>query len=220
MRTAGLVVIDLVLIVAVARLLRGVLARAAQPPVMAEVLAGLVLGASVLGALPGDPSGALFTPEARDVLKRLGEVALVAYLFVVGAGLDLRSLRREGRAVALVGVASFAVPWLAGAGLALVVHPSVESDPPLLPFTLFLGTAIAVTAFPVLSRIVEGRGLRGTPAGRVALAAAAAQEVLVWPLLAVAVALQGGDASPVRVLALGAGALALVVVLARVVVPR
>jgi Kef-type K+ transport system membrane component KefB len=203
--TLGLVLLDIALVAAVARLLGSLLSRARQPPVMGEVLAGLVLGASVLGALPGDPSGALFTPGAKAVLSLLGEAALVAYLFGVGAELDLRALRREGRVVASVAVVSFVVPWLAGAALALAIHEGVATDSPLVPFTLFLGTALAVTAFPVLARIVDGRGLRERLAGRVALAAAAAQEVLVWPALAIAVALHGAEGgAPAKLLLPGA----------------
>jgi Kef-type K+ transport system membrane component KefB len=221
--TAALVLLDVVLVLAVARALRGVLERVRQPPVMAEVLAGLVLGASVLGALPGDPSGALFPPEVRSVLVLLGQVAVAGYLFAVGAELDPRAVRREGRAVAFVAVGSFVVPWVAGAALALALHDGVAGDPPLVAFTLFLGTALAVTAFPVLTRIVDARGLRAHPAGRVAVAAAAAQELLVWPALAVAVALAGDGSGagpgPGAVAGLGTAAVLLVVVLARVAVP-
>jgi Kef-type K+ transport system membrane component KefB len=218
------VLLDLVLLLAVARALGGLLERARQPRVMGELLAGLVLGASVLGALPGDPAGALFPAQALAVLAVLGQVAVVAYLFGVGAELDARALRREGGAVALVSAVSFAVPWVAGAALAWFLHPGVDGEPPLPAFMLFLGTALAVTAFPVLSRIVDARDLRGRPAGRVALGAAAAQELLVWPALALAVALARGGSSGAgaalgAVVASGAGALVLVLVLARVVVP-
>jgi Kef-type K+ transport system membrane component KefB len=121
-------------------------------------------------------------------------------------------------------VASFAVPWVAGAALAWFLHDGVAGDPPLAAFMLFLGTALAVTAFPVLSRIVDARDLRDRPAGRIALGAAAAQELVVWPALAVAVTLAGGASGGAgstlgAVFALGAGALLLVLVLARVVVP-
>jgi Kef-type K+ transport system membrane component KefB len=216
--------VDLVLLLAVARLLSGMLERVRQPRVLGEVLAGLVLGASLLGTLPGDPAGTLFTPEALKVLGVLGQVAVAAYLFTVGSELDAGALRREGSAVALVSVVSFAVPWVAGAALAWFLHDGVAGDPPLAAFMLFLGTALAVTAFPVLSRIVDARNLRDRPAGRIALGAAAAQELVVWPALAVAVALAGGASGGAggtlgAVLALGAGALVVVLALARVVVP-
>ena len=220
MGTLGLVLLDLLLVLAVARVLRGVLARVRQPPVMGEVLAGLVLGASILGMLPGDPSGALFTPDARAVLAVLGQIAIAGYLFATGAELDLGALRREGRAVAAVAVASFLVPWAAGVALAVAIHDGVATDPPLVPFALFLGTALAVTAVPVLARIVDARGLRDRTAGRVALAAAGAQELLVWPALAAAVALgAGGGASPLALAGRGVAAVAVVLVLARVLVP-
>jgi Kef-type K+ transport system membrane component KefB len=219
----GLVPLGILLVVAVSRVLRGVLDRARQPPVMAEVLAGILLGASVLGALPGDPSSALFTADAVAVLTVLGEIAVVAYLFTVGTGLDPRVVRREGAAVAAVGLGSFLVPWLAGAALALVIHDGVDGDPPLVPFALFLGAAVAVTAFPVLSRIIDARGLSTRPAGRVALAAAALQELLVWPALAVAVALSGrasaAPSTPLGVIGAGILALAFVLVSARVLAP-
>jgi Kef-type K+ transport system membrane component KefB len=205
-------------VLAVAHVLRGLLARAGQPPVMGEVLAGVVLGASGLALLPGDPSAALFTDDVRAVLKLLGQAALVLFLFTVGA--DLRQLRAQGRAIGAVAGASFLLPLAAGAVLALVVHDGVAADPPRGAFVLFLGTALAVTALPVLARIVEDRGLGDRAAGRVALGAAAAQELAVWPLLAVAVALAGGDGRPGAVLAGGAAALVLTAVLAPVVLPR
>ena len=217
MGTAAYVLLDVALVLAVARVLRGTLQKLRQPPVMAEVLAGLVLGASVLGK----PSASLFPAEAREVLIVLGEVAIVAYLFRVGAALDLRALRDDASAVGAVAVASFVAPWLAGAALAPALHAGVAGDPPLVAFTLFLGSAISVTALPVLSRIVEARGLAERAAGRVALTAAAAQELLVWPALAVAIALGGasGSGSPLGVLGHGAAAVVIVVVLARLIVP-
>lgn len=197
--------------------MRRVLGRLRQPPVMADILAGVVLGATGLGMLPGDPSGALFTPDVRTLLTTLGEVALVGYLFSAAARFDRSALARERRAVAGVAVASFVVPWLAGAALALLVHGAVAGDPPVVPFALFLGTAFAVTAVPVLARIVEERGMQGRPPARIALAAAGAQELLVWPALAIAFAAGAGAASAAAttVLVEAVAALVFVVVLAR-----
>jgi Kef-type K+ transport system membrane component KefB len=219
---SGLMVLAAVALVAgVSRLLARVLARAGQPPVMAEVLAGILLGASVLGALPGDPSARLFAPDVLAVLRPLGDAAVVAYLFVVGARLDPRALRVHGAAATGVATASFLVPGAAGALLALGLHAGVEGDPPRSAFVLFVAVALGVTAFPVLARIIEARGLEQRPAGRIALAAAAGQELLVWPALAVALALAGtADAAPLEVLARGAAALLLVAVLARAAARR
>jgi Kef-type K+ transport system membrane component KefB len=210
--TVALVVLDAALVLAVSSALRRVLGRLRQPPVMADILAGIVLGATVLGTLPGDPSRALFTAEARAVLSALGEVALVAYLFAAAARFDTTAFRRERRAVGTVAVGSFAVPWLAGAGLALGLHGSVAADPPRVPFVLFLGTALAVTAVPVLARIVDERGMEQRPAARIALAAAGAQELLVWPALAVTLAVGGGGSARAPALVLVAGVVAVLAV--------
>jgi Kef-type K+ transport system membrane component KefB len=213
--TAALVAVDVALVLVVAGALRRLLIRVHQPPVMADIFAGLVLGATLLGTLPGDLPGRLFTPEARSVLGTLGEIAIVAYLFATAARFDRAALGRERRIVGAVAVGSFVVPWLAGAALAVAVHGSVAGDPPLVPFALFLGTALAVTAVPVLARIIDERRLDGRPAARIALAAAGAQELVVWPALALAVA---GTASspPAGVLVLaGLASVVAVVVLAR-----
>ena len=215
METAALVLVDVALVLVVSGALRRVLGRLRQPPVMADILAGLVLGATLLGTLPGDPSDALFTADARSVLGALGEAAVVAYLFAAAARFDRTALGRERRIVGAVAAGSFAVPWLAGAGLAVAVHGAVAVDPPLVPFALFLGTALAVTAVPVLARIVEERRMAGRPAARIALAAAGAQELVVWPALAVAVAGTSSSRPAGLVLLAGLTSLAAVVALAR-----
>jgi Kef-type K+ transport system membrane component KefB len=213
--TAALVLVDVALVLVVSGALRRVLGRLRQPPVMADILAGLVLGATLLGTLPGDPSDALFTADARSVLAALGDAAIVAYLFSVAARFDRTALGRERRVVGAVAVGSFVVPWMAGAGLAVAVHGAVAGDPPLAPFALFLGTALAVTAVPVLARIVEERRIAGRPAARIALAAAGAQELVVWPALAVAVVGTSSSRPAAVVLFAGLGSLVAVVALAR-----
>lgn len=99
---------------AVSRALRDVLERLRQPPVMAEVLAGPVLGASILGRLPGDPSAALFTADVREVLTVPGQVGIWDYLFTVAAQLDPPALRRDGRAGPPVAVSSLSPPAAPG----------------------------------------------------------------------------------------------------------
>ena len=217
MGTAALVLLDIALVLVVSVVLRRVLDRLRQPPVMADILAGLVLGATLLGTLPGDPSGALFSAEARPVLRALGEAAIVAFLFAAAARFDRTSLRRERRLVGAVAVGSFAIPWLAGAALAVGVHRAVAVDAALVPFGLFLGTALAVTAVPVLARIIQERRMSTSPAARIALAAAGLQELAVWPALAVAIAVAGsaGSRPPGTVVLAGLASLAAVIALAR-----
>lgn len=214
MPTALLILVDIALIAAVARLLGGALVRLRQPRVIGEVAAGIVLGAAVLG----DVSDDLFTAGARDVLALLGQVALVGYVFRVTGSLDRSALSRERGTVVRVAAVAFAVPWLAGAALSLAVRPSGTEA---VAFAVFLGTALAVTALPVLARIVRERGLDAHPSGRIALAAAAVEELLIWPLLALALALAGaGSRAPLLIAGTGVAALVGIVVLARVLPAR
>ncbi len=169
-----------VLLVAATQLGGWLAARLRQPRVIGELLSGVVLGALGLASVP-------------QLLTTLGQAALAVYVFRVVVGLDFPALRAERGPVLRVGVSSFVVPLLAGAGAALVLDRTRPAA------VLFLATAFAVTAFPVLARIVADRGLAETRPGRVALGAAAAQELVVWPLVGLAVALgadgDGGTAS-------------------------
>src|SRR4051794_22271074 len=121
--TTGTILLDLGLILVAARVGGRLFARAHQPAVIGEIAAGVALGPTVLGALPGDPSEALFPADAGSVLKPIGEIGLALFMFTVGWELDLGVLRRRGRAAAAVSVASIVPPLLLGLGLAAYLHP-------------------------------------------------------------------------------------------------
>jgi Kef-type K+ transport system membrane component KefB len=198
--------IDIAILIAVSQLLRLVLVPLRQPDVIAYVLAGFVLGPSLLGNLPGDPSSFLFPEEVRSGLSTIGSLGLVIFAFAIGLELDLGAVRRQSRAVLGVSAGALAVPLAAGAGLALALYPAhraVGGDAvPRLAFVLFLATAMAVTAFPVLVAIVSERGMRETPLGRLAVSSAAVQDAVGWVLLAAALAaFSGGGSDLVRTLA-------------------
>lgn len=191
--------IDIAILLAVSQLLRLLLAPLRQPDVIAYVLAGFVLGPSLLGNLPSDPSAFLFAEQVRAALAVIGSLGLVVFAFVIGLELDLGAVRRQSRAVLNVSVGALAVPLLAGALLALVIYPAHRQvggvEVPRLAFVLFLATAMAVTAFPVLVAIVSERGMRDTPLGRLAVSSAAVQDAAGWTLLAVALAALSGEGS-------------------------
>lgn len=186
------VFVDIALIVAVARLLGIAVRRARQPAVVAEILAALVLGPSVLGALPGDLTTTLFPPDVRPYLAVIAALGLTIYMFVVGLELDLRLIRGKGGTAGTISIVSVTLPFVLGAGLAVWLHDrhgtvdGAEVD--LLPFALFLGAAMSVTAFPVLARILSERGLQRTPIGAITLACAAVDDVLAWIMLATVLA--------------------------------
>lgn len=158
-----------------------------QPMVVGEVIGGIALGPSVLGHF----SESLFPPGARPGLQLLSTVGLLVFMFLMGLELDLDHFRRGGRRVAAgVAVWGSVVPFALGALLAVVVYQAHDSVD-LLPFALFMGAAMSVTALPVLARILQERGMNGTPLGVVALACAVVDDVLTWVTLALVTAIVG-----------------------------
>jgi Kef-type K+ transport system membrane component KefB len=160
-----------------------------QPAVIGEMIAGLALGPSLLGAVAPDVLAALFPAGGMLPLAALSQLGVLLFMFVVGLRLDLTLLRGRAHVAVAVSHASIIAPFLLGAALAPLLHPAFA--PPgvgLLPFALFLAAAMSVTAFPVLARILDERGLRGTRIGAVAIAAAAVDDVTAWCILAAVVA--------------------------------
>jgi Kef-type K+ transport system membrane component KefB len=179
--------LDLCVIVVLARLLGAVARRAGQPPVIGEILAGIVLGPTLLGNMF---SGWLFPNDVRPFLTALANVGVALFMFLVGLELEARLLRGRGKVAATVSVTSIIVPFGLGVALAsyLATHNHTGNR---LGFVLFLGAAMSVTAFPVLARILTDRGLARTPLGGLALTCAAIDDVLAWSMLAVVIILSG-----------------------------
>ncbi len=166
-----------------------------QPPVIGEVIAGILLGPSLLGAVwpagmnllipsaAGDPHGQVFA-----ALRAVSELGVVLYMFLVG--LDLNAARLAGRAHTAVAVshASIMAPLVLGGALALWLYPIFSHQGvPFTSFALFMGVAMAITAFPVLARILTDRKMERTKLGSLALSCAAADDVTAWCLLALVV---------------------------------
>ena len=195
-QVTAIVFLDIAVIILAAGLTGALFRRIHQPAVVGEVVAGIMLGPTLLGALPGDPSADLFPGDARTFLKVLGDLGLIIFIFLVGLRLDLRLVRRIERAVA-ISLSSIALPFALGLLLAAYLHPSHDtvagSTVDFLPFALFIGVSMSITAFPVLARILVERGIDQTPVGSLVLACAAADDVLGWSLLAVALAVLGSN---------------------------
>ena len=161
-----------------------------QPQVMGEIVAGILLGPSLLGWLSPDISASLFPSDSLGPLNTLGQIGVILFIFLVGLKLDLANILARGRAVLVIAHASMAVPMILGIGLAIYLYPSL-SDTDVTPtvFALFTGIAMGVTALPVLARILKESRLSETPIGTVALATAALKDVMAWCLLAGVIAL-------------------------------
>jgi Kef-type K+ transport system membrane component KefB len=186
----SILLLQVIVILIVARLFAAFFRRIHQPPVMGEIVAGLVLGPSVLGWLSPGTMALLFPPPSMTTLSLLGQIGVVLFMFVVGMELDLEHLREKVSAALMVSHASIIVPFLLGAALSLVLYASLApANTSFTAFALFMGIAMSITAFPVLARILEDRGLSQSPLGRTALACAAIGDFTAWCMLAFVIAI-------------------------------
>jgi Kef-type K+ transport system membrane component KefB len=182
------VLLALAVVIVVARAAAMLLGRLGQAPVIGEIVAGVMLGPSLLGHVAPELSKFLFPPGVIPLLGTLSQIGIILYMFLVGLKLDTRQLRRRTATSIAVSHASIVVPFLLGATLALWLYPRYSSgDVPFTSFALFIGISMSITAFPVLARILTDRGLSNTQLGTVALACAAVGDVTAWCLLALLV---------------------------------
>jgi Kef-type K+ transport system membrane component KefB len=184
-----------VIVILVAARLAGALFRGmGQPAVIGEMTAGIVLGPSVLGALAPGAQSFLFPDSSMDFLKLLSQLGVIIFMFIVGLELNLQHLRQKADAAVLVSHASIVVPFFLGVALSLLIYTSMApADISFSAFALFMGVAMSITAFPVLARIVQERGLYRTHLGSTAIACAAVDDVTAWCVLAIVVAVVRAD---------------------------
>ncbi|MFN3653467.1 MAG: cation:proton antiporter [Armatimonadota bacterium] len=177
--------IALLTIIVAARALGAVFRFFRQPAVIGEVLAGILLGPSLLGKLSPALSAALFPAEVTPLIGTLAQVGVLLFMFVIGLELDLGVLRRDAHSTLAISHASILIPFVMGAALALWLYPLLSTaDVSFTAFSLFLGISMSVTAFPVLARILSDRKLQHTETGTLALICAAVGDVTAWCLLA------------------------------------
>jgi Kef-type K+ transport system membrane component KefB len=181
-----------------------------QPPVVAEMVAGVLLGPSVLGLLLPSVEHHLFPEQIRPLLYVAGQLGLTLFMFQAGYEFPLAGIGRVARPAALVSAAGSATPLVLGAALTWVAHGSIDAAPPGVPLRVlagFVGVTLAITAFPMLARIISENGLGGTAFGRIALAAGALDDVVAWVLLAGVVSMARGSAGTVVLAVSGAAGL-------------
>ena len=192
------VLIQLVLILVCARVFAIALRRLGQPTVIGETAAGLALGPSLFGHFFPDASRAIFDPSVDQVFKMLSQLGLILLLFMVGLEFDFSHLKKHGRSSVLISVAGILLPFGLGWLLAHQLHSSLALDVPLTGFALFLGTAMSITAIPVLARIMMELNITPTRLGAITITAAAIDDVTGWILLASVSAIVNASFSPLR----------------------
>ena len=180
-----LLILQIATILIAARFVGWFFGKLHQPRVVGEMLAGILLGPSLLGWLAPGLSSTLFPSDSLSHLSLLSQVGLLIFMFLVGLELDLGHLRELGRAAVMTSNVSIIAPFILGSTFAVYVYPRLSDQKvSLTGFALFMGAAMSVTAFPVLARILAERNLLRSRVGSVAIACAAVDDVTAWCILA------------------------------------
>ena len=212
--------LQFIVIILATRLAGSLFARFRQPTVIGEITAGILLGPSLLGWLWPGASVFVFPKESLGVLQLVSQIGVCVFMFVVGLGLDPAHLRHQARAAVVISNAGILTPFVLGAAAACLLYPAFGAPGTALPtFALFVGTAMSITAFPVLVRILKDRGMAQTPLGSLAIACAAVDDASAWAMLAVVVAVARATGMAATVFNLGLVVL-FVAVMLLVVRPR
>ena len=201
----AILLIQIVTIVLVARVFGWFFQKIGQPSVIGEIIAGIVLGPSLFGAYFPEFSAALFPSASLGNLNLLAQIGLILFMFVIGMELDLKVIKNKAGDAVVISHASIVIPFALGMFLSYFIYKEfAPSGTPFLSFSLFTGIAMSITAFPVLARIVQERGIHKTRLGTVVLTAAAADDITAWCMLAVVIAIvkAGSFASALYVIAL------------------
>jgi Kef-type K+ transport system membrane component KefB len=185
--TFGRLMLAIAAVMLAARFVGALVSRIGQPRVMGEVLAGILLGPTFLGAVAPAFQAELFHPAIIPLLSAGAFVGLAFYMFLVGLELDPTMLRGRFEQAAFISHGSIAVPMALGIAVAVPIFTVVGPPTDFVPFALFMGVSMSITAFPVLARILVERRMLKRPVGAMAIGAAAVDDVTAWALLAVAI---------------------------------
>jgi Kef-type K+ transport system membrane component KefB len=181
---------QIITIIIVARFFGWIFRKIGQPTVIGEIIAGIFLGPSLLGMYFPEFSIVLFPPQSLGNLSFLSQIGLILFMFVVGMELDLKVLKNKANEAVVISHASIVIPFALGIGLAFYVYQTFAPEGiSFLSFSLFMGIAMSITAFPVLARIVQERGIHKTRLGAIVITCAAADDITAWCLLAVVIAI-------------------------------
>jgi Kef-type K+ transport system membrane component KefB len=181
---------QIITIIIVARFFGWMFRKIGQPTVIGEIIAGIVLGPSLLGLYFPEFSHALFPVESLGNLQFLSQIGLILFMFVIGMELDLKVLKNKANEALVISHASIIIPFSLGVGLAyFIYHRFAPLGVEFLSFSLFMGIAMSITAFPVLARIVQERGIHKTKIGTIVITCAATDDITAWCILAAVIAI-------------------------------
>ena len=187
---ASMMLLQIISILLVSRIFSTIFARIGQPTVIGEIIAGIVLGPSLLGYFYPQAFHFLFAANSLSNLYVLSQIGLVLFMFTIGMDLNLGTLREKMGVTYVISHASIVIPYFFGMLLAFFIYKEfAAAQTDFLSFSLFIGISMSITAFPVLARIVQEKGLTKTHLGTMAIASAAINDVTAWCILAAAIAI-------------------------------
>lgn len=186
----GLLLLQTIVILIFARMVAWVFMKMGQPSVIGEILAGIILGPSVLGLLFPSSFTFLFPPTSLPNISLLSQFGLIFFMFVIGMELDLGEIKKNFQKSLIISHTSIVVPFVMGAILALFLYTDYAGEhSQLLPFALFIGVSMSITAFPVLARIIQEQGKMNTHIGIISMSSAANGDITAWCIVAVIMAI-------------------------------
>ena len=186
----GLLLLQIVTIIIASRIFAFLFRKIHQPAVIGEIVAGIALGPSLLGLFSPTCSAFLFPENSLGNLSLLSQFGLILFMFMVGMELDIQLIRNKVKEATVVSNAGIIIPFTLGITLAYFMYQNfAPKGIPFLSFGLFLGMAMSITAFPVLARIVQERGLHKTRLGTLVITCAAADDITAWCMLAAIIAI-------------------------------
>ncbi len=186
----ALLLIQIVVIMVATRLFGFLVSFVAQPTVVGEIIAGIILGPSLLGFFFPEFSILLFPKESLSNLSLISQLGLIFFMFVVGMELDFEKIKKQSSASVFISHASIIFPFFLGVVLSYWLYPLfAPHNISFMPFALFIGIAMSITAFPVLARIIKEKNLTDTNYGAMAITCAATDDITAWYILALIIAI-------------------------------
>ena len=186
----AILLLQIITIIIVARFFGWIFRKIGQPTVIGEIIAGIFLGPSLVGMYFPEYSTMLFPAESLGNLQFLSQIGLILFMYVIGMELDLKVLKNKANEAVVISHASIVIPFALGIALSyFIYHQFAPKGVDFLSFSLFMGIAMSITAFPVLARIVQERGIHKTRLGTIVITCAAADDITAWCILAAVIAI-------------------------------
>lgn len=200
----SILILQILVIIIFSRILAWMMSHIGQPTVIGEIIAGIMLGPSLLGMYMPETFGFIFPQESLPKLEFLSQIGLILFMFIIGMELDLSVIRRRAREALFISNAGIVIPYIIGVTLAYFLYDRFAPDGVgFISFSLFIGIALSITAFPVLARIVQERGISKSPLGMIVITSAAIDDISAWGILAIVVAIANASAITGAVITIG-----------------